>query len=432
LTPDATTPARRRVLVGYTSYPESDRNAGALRLFEIVRLLVESGNQVCFLAVRDNGPAYRRPLEKLGVECHADDDEGLSASAATMAIFLKHGQFDIAVFSHHFVYSRYASSLRALLPRCRCIVDTVDLHSLRREREAALGLATRAEVDRERAAEQRSIQDADQVWVVTERERGILTDLGWARAEQVEVVPTVHQLLQHPPGFSQRHGIVFLGSYQHRPNVDAARFFVEEILPIARVQLPDVNVLIAGSDPPEAIRDLAGADSHVQVTGFVEDHRALLAGCRVAIAPLRYGAGMKGKIGEYLSCGLPCVTTSIGAEGMELRHGNEVLIADDAEGFAAQIASLYSDAELWERLAGAGREYIQARYTPAAIRPRLEQALHAVDEVRRQPERGTAGKIWRLLSSPAAFSRNVRRAWRSFFRGGLGEVRARYALWINR
>jgi glycosyltransferase involved in cell wall biosynthesis len=191
-------------------------------------------------------------------------------------------------------------------------------------------------------------------------------------------------------------------------------------------------VLIAGSDPPEAIRDLARTDPHVEVTGFVADHRALLAGCRVAIAPLRYGAGMKGKIGEYLSCGLPCVTTSIGAEGMDLRHGGEVMVADDAEGFAAQIASLYSDVELWERLAGAGREYIKARYTPAAIRPRLEQALRAVDEVRRQPERGAAGKFWRLVSSPAAFTRNVRQAWRSFRRGGLGEVRARYSLWLNR
>jgi glycosyltransferase involved in cell wall biosynthesis len=423
---------QRRVLIGYTSYPESDCNAGALRLFEIARLLVEAGNRVSLLAVRDNGVEYRAALEALGIDCYADDANSLSASPAAMASFLSRGQFDIGLFSHHFVYARFARYVRALLPRCRCIVDTVDLHFLRKEREAELGLATREEAEHERRAERQAIEDADQIWVVTDKERAIIAELGWSDSARVYVVPTVHRVLPNPPGFAARRGIVFLGSYQHQPNVDAARYFVEEIVPIARKEMPDVDIFIAGSHPPDAIRRMERLDPHVKVTGYVMDHRALLADCRVAVAPLRYGAGMKGKIGEYLACGIPCVSTSIGAEGMDLREGLEVQVADDPAAFASSIVRLYGDAQLWQRQSSAGQDYIEARYTPSAIRPRVSAALNALNAIPARQGRSAASRIWGLVSSPGALTRNARMAWRSFRRGGWGEVRARYALWVNR
>jgi glycosyltransferase involved in cell wall biosynthesis len=115
------------------------------------------------------------------------------------------------------------------------------------------------------------------------------------------------------------------------------------------------------------------------VTGYVPDAAAYFDRCRVFVAPLRYGAGMKGKIGQALALGLPLVTTSVGAEGMDLRDGHDALIRDDPAAFAAAVADLYDDQDLWETLAHNGRELVAKRWGPEAMRSRLALLL---DETR--------------------------------------------------
>jgi hypothetical protein len=173
------------------------------------------------------------------------------------------------------------------------------------------------------------------------------------------VVSNIHDPEPAGPGFDARSGLLFVGSFWHAPNVDAVLWLCREVLPLARRQLPDLHARIVGAGAPPEVRALAGEG--VEIAGQVPDLQPDLDGARVSLAPLRYGAGVKGKVGEAMAHGLPVVTTSIGAEGMGIEPGRHALVADDAEAFAAAIVCAHQDQDLWESLRDAGRELIAAR-----------------------------------------------------------------------
>jgi glycosyltransferase involved in cell wall biosynthesis len=157
--------------------------------------------------------------------------------------------------------------------------------------------------------------------------------------------------------FAERRDIVFVGGYQHTPNIDAVQYFVEEIMPLLRKKLPGIRFYAVGSKPPAEIQALASED--VIIAGFVEDLTALLDKMRVSVAPLRYGAGIKGKIGSAMAVGLPVVATTLAVEGMSLTNGEDVMVADGPEQFADAVVSLYQDEVLWNRISHNGIEFAE-------------------------------------------------------------------------
>jgi glycosyltransferase involved in cell wall biosynthesis len=433
--PESVAPVLMRVLIVYPTFPEPDTNSGSYRLFEIIQILCAEGSKITFLAQEANDPRYRQQLEQLGVECVADDEEHLSASADHFRRFLQARAFDAAILVHFYMFTAYAGFVRAFLPTCRLILDTVDLHFVRLEREGSL---SRDPVLAKQAAETRRTElaaacQADQVWVVTEAERDMLIAALGSEGSPVHVVPNIHRIREPILDFHERNGIIFLGGYGHRPNVDAVQFFIEQVLPSVRSVLPEVRVTIAGSNPPEWFYESARVDPNIKVTGFVPDHRALLGYHRVGIAPLRYGAGMKGKIGEYLACGLPCVTTSIGAEGMALAHESQVLLAEDPAAFAEAIGRLYRDEALWQRCSQAGLRYIREHVAPECVAPLVLEACRSCvhDAVRPKPVRPRR-LLLRVLTSPRRLGILTSRIVRAVRHGGIGELRAFVRVWARK
>jgi glycosyltransferase involved in cell wall biosynthesis len=424
-----------RVLLAYPTFPEFDTNSGALRLFEIIRMLCAAGSKVTFLAEYPNDRQYRLELERLGVECVTDKEERLSASADRFRVFLQARAFDVAIFVHFFMFTAYAAFVRAFIPTCRLILDTVDLHFVRLEREASLSqnAALAAEAAETRHTELAAAREADQVWVVTGTERDMLIAALGGQRTSVYVVPNVHRVRDSIPGFHERNGIIFLGGYLHRPNVDAVEFFLEHVLPAVRRKLPDVQVSIVGSHPPDWFYERARRDRNIVVTGFVPDHRVLLDSHRIGIAPLRYGAGMKGKIGEYLACGLPCVTTSIGAEGMALGHESHVLVADDPTAFADATVHLYREEALWRRFSEAGVRYIRDHVAPECVGPLVLEAcrLCVHDAARPKPSR-TWQQLLSMLGHPRRLTILMSRTVRAMRHGGLRELRASLRVWMRK
>jgi glycosyltransferase involved in cell wall biosynthesis len=187
------------------------------------------------------------------------------------------------------------------------------------------------------------------------------------------VVPNIHR--DEPAGlpFEQREGILFVGNYSHQPNRDAVRWMVEEILPLVREEIPEVVLHLVGSGITEEITALAG--DGVIVHGWVPTIDEMYRRVRLSVAPLRYGAGMKGKVGESMAFGVPVVATPIGAEGMGLSQGHDVLIAEDAAGLARSIVTAYGQEDLWGELAANGRETISVGYSPAMVRRALGSLL---------------------------------------------------------
>ncbi len=161
--------------------------------------------------------------------------------------------------------------------------------------------------------------------------------------------------------FEARRDVAFIGGYQHPPNVDGALFFALEILPLVRQHLPDIRFHIVGSNPPSEL--LALQNETIAVTGFVPELGPLLDRMRLSVAPLRYGAGIKGKIGTSLSHGLPCVATPLAVEGMALANEREVLVATTPAEFASAVVRGCTDAALWDRLSANGLTFVRDQYS---------------------------------------------------------------------
>jgi glycosyltransferase involved in cell wall biosynthesis len=151
------------------------------------------------------------------------------------------------------------------------------------------------------------------------------------------------------------------------------RWYAREIVPHLRALLPGVPTYVIGSRVTASVEALASDD--MRIVGYVPDIAPYLEGCRVSISPLRYGAGVKGKINTAMSYGLPVVATTASVEGMHLADGVDVLVADAPEAFAAAVARLHDDRALWERLSAAGRDNVARHFSRAVARDALSALL---------------------------------------------------------
>jgi glycosyltransferase involved in cell wall biosynthesis len=353
-----------QVLVVDALTPQPDRDSGSLRLLNLMRLLVAEGAHVVFLpANRSADGAYTVALQQLGVECwHAPHMPGIPAWLRA------HGpRFDVAMVSRHYVASEFLPLLRRHAPQARVLFDTVDLHYLRERRAAELSgdaAALRA-AQRTRALELALIAAADATLVVSEVERALLADD--APGADVRVLSNLHEVAAEGPGWARRADLLFVGGFRHPPNVDAVLWFVREVVPRLRAAAPTLQFHCIGGDVPAAVQALAAVEG-VHIHGHVPELQPWLDRCRVSVAPLRYGAGVKGKVNQAMAQGLPVVATACAVEGMHLVDGADVLVADNADAFASAVLRLHGDEALWTRIAANGRENVARHFSMDAAR----------------------------------------------------------------
>jgi glycosyltransferase involved in cell wall biosynthesis len=187
------------------------------------------------------------------------------------------------------------------------------------------------------------------------------------------VLSNVHEIYGCRRPFAERRDLVFVGGFQHPPNMDAVTWFVREVFPLVRAKLPDCKFHVIGSKVPPSITALA--DEHVIVHGYVEDIAPYMDGCRVSVAPLRYGAGVKGKVNMAMSYGLPVVATPIAVEGMHVESGNDVLVAENAQTFADAVIRAHDDEALWNHLSACGLENVRRYFSFDAARGAVQRIL---------------------------------------------------------
>lgn len=364
---------RRRaplVLVVDIDYPHAERDAGSLRMFNILRLMREMDCHVQFWAMdAANRDSHACALEDRGIEIVV-----APSPLQRLQWWHQHGaSADFVWLSRLPVAERHLRLARRYAPQAKVVFDTVDLHFLRYERGASL----RGDVEmgklarRFRRTELGAVERADMTLVVSQYEHSLLRDL--VPAADVRVLSDIHDVFGSPAPRVGRGGLLFLGNFRHTPNVDAVRWLLTEIMPRLRESLPGVVLHIAGYAGDEVLAGLSEDD--VIVHGFVPDLDPLLAQVRVSLASLRYGAGVKGKINLAMSRGLPVVTTSIGAEGMGLRHRFDVMIADGAEAFASAVVELYCDETLWNRVSEHGMDNVRRQFSFDRARAMLADLL---------------------------------------------------------
>ena len=334
----------KTILIIDSYVPLHDREAGSLRLFEIIKMLRRANYRVVFQPDNWTGiEPYTSELQALGVEViyHV---EGKRTPDDRIREMLP--SVDLAWVSRPEVYEKWLPALRQY-PRIRVLYDTVDLHHLRLRRQAELEGTTDVESwSAVEALELKCAEASDGTVTVTQEEKATLEAAGIRR---LYVIPTIHNpKVSGPRAYEGTNGLLFIGGYAHSPNVDAVEWLCREIMPLVWRTLPDARVTLLGNNPPQSV--LALRSARVDVPGYIADVGPYFLSHRVFVAPLRYGAGMKGKIGHSMSYGLPTVTTRLGAEGFGLRDAHDYLEAETTAEFALAIVRLYSDPALWARL----------------------------------------------------------------------------------
>jgi glycosyltransferase involved in cell wall biosynthesis len=362
---------RKRALVVDATTPTPKQDAGSVTTTLTLRLFDQLGYKP-YYTPQDNflyEPAHTPDLLRLGVECAYSPFEGPFDS-----YIRRYGPlFDAILVYRVPVLEQTLDDIRRHAPQAPVLFHTMDLHFLRMERQAELDGTeeSRAAAVRMKAKELDLIRRADCTITHSTFERDLL-----AREvpdAPVVVWPFMFEFFGTEIGYAERRDICFLGGYRHGPNVDAVQFFAREVLPLVRAEDPSVRFIIAGANPGGEVRALAGP--HVIVTGLIDDLRDVFDRTRVFVCPLRVGAGTKGKVSTAMSYGLPVVSTTCGAEGMDLVAGEEVLLADDPAALAAACLRLYRDETLWDRMSQAGQRLVREKHSLDMGRRVLAEAI---------------------------------------------------------
>jgi glycosyltransferase involved in cell wall biosynthesis len=192
---------------------------------------------------------------------------------------------------------------------------------------------------------------------------------------EVQVIPWTIPVRDISTIKVQHPGIAFIGGYSHPPNVDAAKWAAQSIMPVLRGKVPGIELLLVGSHMPKEVSSLAAKD--IVPLGYVPSLDSVFSRIRLTIAPLRYGAGLKGKVLESLAAGIPCVMTTVAAEGIDLPAELAALVADEPESLAQQIATLCRDRAKYRRVVEAGKAHVAANYSPERIDSLIREACGA-------------------------------------------------------
>lgn len=360
---------KETVLIVDHYVPQPDRDAGSRTMIAFINALLARGCVVKFWA--DNlyfDPIYTPPLQARGVEVMYGGQW-----VGGFARYLdENPHVRTVMLSRPHIAEHYLDAL-CKHPDVRSVYYGHDLHFRRMEMEATRNGGSDGEARSMELLERRIWKAVDRVLYPSAEEaqdvRALEPDVD-ARA----ILPYAFDHFNDDAVPAQRAGILFVAGFAHGPNVDAARWLVESVMPQVWARHPDVKLSLVGSNPTDAVRALAG--EHVEVTGFVSDEELVqrYGAARVAIVPLRFGAGVKGKVVEAMQQGLPLVTTGIGAQGLV---GLEavVTVADEADGLAAGLLSLLEDDALWLQRSRAAASYCRSQFSRDALGRALESAF---------------------------------------------------------
>ncbi len=360
-----------RVLIVDQKIPHPDQDSGSIRMMGIIQILAEMGFGVTVLALRlAPTEPYMSALRELGVEV-LDGRINYSHEIARLAPYLK-----FAMLSRPDEAQLTYELMREFAPQVPIIYDTVDLHFVRESRRAEIeGNPEVAKIAASyRQLELGLVERCDATFVVTPAEKTMLDEL--VPNKTISVVSNVHGDLPPGPGFESRKNLLFVGNYEHLPNVDAVEWFVTEILPLVRRTLPEVSLSVVGANLPDRLAALAG--DGVEIVGWAKDLRPFYDQTRVVVAPLRFGAGIKGKMGEAAVHGVPVVASPMAIEGTYFIPGQDLLCTDNAEQFANDVIALYQDQATWEKFSNNARSAILRQCAPEVVAKEIADTLHRI------------------------------------------------------
>ncbi|MCM8797603.1 MAG: glycosyltransferase, partial [Candidatus Omnitrophica bacterium] len=324
-----------KILCLAPTLPKYDQESGGNRLFEILRILRKKDYDVTFLceAISRADKRYLKAVKKMGIKTYSNPMRFLSR--------LKGEEYNVCIFCWPDTAIKYLNLVREILPHTKTIVDSVDVHWVRETRGKDTGALeiTYKQLQQHKRQEIRVYQQADAVWAVTENDREeILKEIPDCK---VKIVSNIHRRHSRYIEVPNGNGVIFVGNFNHPPNESAAVWGYEICNAFREKTGEGLVYYIIGYNPPSGIRKLHDG-KHTIVTGYVKNLSRYYRRARAFLAPLKYGAGIKGKICHAICSGLPVLTTPAGNEGINLQHNKEALIATTTDEFVDNLIRVFS------------------------------------------------------------------------------------------
>lgn len=371
-----------KILIIGSVWPEPRSSAASLRLMQLIRLFLEQGWSITF-ATAATESEHMADLQALGVSCRK-----VEVNSASFDDFAVETAPDIVLFDRFMVEEQFGWRVEKCCPKALRILDTIDLHCLRDARHRALKQGRsmlRDDLFSDMARREiASIYRSDIALIVSDFEEELLKEVFGVPSELLHYCPLMFDtsdITTDPvPVFEERQHFVTIGNFRHAPNMDSILWLKEAIWPNIRARLPDAELHIYGAYAPKSATALHDPKRGFLIHGRAENALAVVKQARVCLAPLRYGAGIKGKLTDAMRTGTPSVTTTIGAEGM---HGNQDwcgFIEDDPDAFAEVSVKLCSDRMLWNEKQKQCANILSQRFDRQTHGPAL---ISRIDDLRR-------------------------------------------------
>lgn len=368
------------VIIGYV-WPEPDSSAAGRHMLEIISVLQNDNYKIVFASAAA-ASAYQFDLSSLGIEEHT-----IELNSDSFDRWLVDINPALVIFDRFFTEEQFGWRVEKSCPQAMRVLDTEDLHFLR---DARFNMLKQPSAD---AADNRYLLDSDMAYreiasiyrsdltlIISEAEMQLLTGLFALDPALLHYFPMLAEHTAGKPasGFAQRRDFVFVGTMRHRPNLDAVRLLKKQLWPLIRQQLASVNLFIAGSYPTKEVSQMHKPAEGFHVLGHVQDLPQVLHDKRVYLAPLMFGAGLKGKLLEAMQYGIPSVTTETGAEGIADREEWPGYVCDDLQKMAQKAVELYQDETGWAESQLRGYELLARRFAPQQHANALSKAINRI------------------------------------------------------
>lgn len=364
---------RSRILVVDDCVPKPTEGSGYPRMFSMLKAMASLGYRVTLLPSVDGTPKQPETeiLTQMGIEV-------LCGTTGIREILnSRPNYYDVALISRPHNALSGIDLVRATNPNARIIYDAEALWYRRENLKRRLGFPSGDVRFQSEDFEISLIQEADYVIAVSNSEKSLLQSRLQDK-QRVVLIGHTHTNSPTPTPFEERQDLLFLGGFMSAqggcgPNDDAAAYFAKTIFPHIKKKIPEIHFIIAGSNAPNSVWQLASES--VSVLGYVQDLRELYAKARVFVVPIRFGAGAMWKVTEAMSLGLPCVLSAVAAEGLEIKDREEALIARDDGEFIEKTIQLYNDKALWADVRRQALDYVATNCDPTGMEEKLDYLL---------------------------------------------------------
>jgi glycosyltransferase involved in cell wall biosynthesis len=349
-------------------WPEPNSTAAGSRMMQLIHAFLGAGWQITFACAAVKTP-HMADIEALGV-----NTAEIELNNTSFDVFVSALMPDVVIFDRFICEEQFGWRVEQYCPDALRVIDSEDLHCLREGRLQAYK-KNRVLTDEDlfcdvAKREIAAILRADLTLVISEFEIRLLQDKFNIDSTLLHYTPfMVDDALSridqnNSPDFVNRENFISIGNFRHAPNWDSVLYLKQTIWPLIRKQLPQAELHVYGSYPTPKAMQLHDPREGFHVLGWVEDSTRAMSQARVCLAPLRFGAGLKGKLLQAMQCGTPGITTSIGAEGMFGNNEKNFSVENDPESFAQAAVAMYTDEQQWHRCQATGWQVLTERFEP--------------------------------------------------------------------